>query len=199
VHWCDLVEFTTGHRITRLIARLLTAHPGRGPAGASEPVSTEVAAMILFQTDRGAIGSAVVSQITLGRKNRLWFSLDGDRASLSFDQELPETLWIGGRDANTVVLRGSRGTSPDAAGYSILPPGHPQGYQDSFNSFIAAAYQAIQGDPPDGLPTFADGWRAAAITSAVLRSARSQGWTDVPGPAREPAAGRTAAPDRARA
>jgi hypothetical protein len=58
-------------------------------------------------------------------------SLDGDRASLSFDQEIPEGLWIGGRDANTVVLRGSNGMSPDAARYSSLPPGHPQEYQDS--------------------------------------------------------------------
>jgi hypothetical protein len=143
-----------------------------------------------LQTDRGAIGSAVMSQITLGRKNRLWISLDGDQASLSFDQEVPESLWIGGRDANTVVLRGSERGSLDAARYSTLPPGHPQGYQDSFNAFVADAYRAIQGDPPDGLPTFEDGWRAAAITDAVLRSARSQSWVEVAWPARELAAGR---------
>jgi predicted dehydrogenase len=152
-----------------------------------------------LQTDRGAIGSAVMSQITLGRKNRLWISLDGDQASLSFDQEVPESLWIGGRDANTVVLRGSERGSLDAARYSTLPPGHPQGYQDSFNAFVADAYRAIQGDPPDGLPTFEDGWRAAAITDAVLRSARSQSWVEVAWPARELAAGRPATPDQARA
>ena len=194
VHWCDLVEFATGHRITRLVARLLTAHPDRGTAanGSGGAVSTEDVAAVLFQTDRGAIGSVVVSQVTLGRKNRLWMSLDGDRASLSFDQEVPEGLWIGGRDANAVVLRGSASSSPDAARYSSLPAGHPQGYQDSFNSFVGAAYSAVQGDAPDGLPTFSDGWRAASITSAVLHSARSKSWVEVSAPGGEPAVERLA-------
>jgi predicted dehydrogenase len=182
VHWCDLLEFTSGHRITRLTAQVLTAHADRriGASGSAEAVSTEDAATLLFQTDRDAVGSAVMSQITPGRKNRLWISLDGDQASLCFDQELPERLWIGGRAANTVILRGSEGTSPEAARYSSLPPGHPQGYQDAFNAFVADTYQAIQGDPPDGLPTFEDGWRAAAITSAVLQSAKSQSWVEIP-------------------
>jgi predicted dehydrogenase len=182
VHWCDLLEFTSGHRITRLTAQVLTAHADRriGAGGSAEAVSTEDAATLLFQTDRDAVGSAVMSQITPGRKNRLWISLDGDQASLCFDQELPERLWIGGRAANTVILRGSEGTSPEAARYSSLPPGHPQGYQDAFNAFVADTYQAIQGDPPDGLPTFEDGWRAAAITSAVLQSAKSQSWVEIP-------------------
>jgi predicted dehydrogenase len=128
-------------------------------SGCTGTVGTEDVATLLLQTDRGAIGSAVMSQITLGRKNRLWISLDGDEASLSFDQEIPEGLWIGGRDANTVVLRGSERGSLDTARYSTLPLGHPQGYQGSFNAFVADAYRAIQGDPPDGLPTFEDGWR----------------------------------------
>ncbi len=181
VHWCDLLEFTSGHRITRVTARLLTAHADRsGDNGDSAAaVSTEDVATLLFETDRGAIGSAVMSQITHGRKNRLWFSLDGDLASLCFDQELPELLWVGGRAASSLVLRGSVGSSPEAARYSSLPPGHPQGYQDSFNAFIADTHQAIQGDPPEGLPTFADGWRAAAITNAVLISAQSGSWVDV--------------------
>ena len=182
VHWCDLLEFTSGHRITRLTARLLTAHPDRrnGADGSAGRVSTEDVATLLFETDRGAIGSAVFSQITLGRKNRLWFSLDGDLASLCFDQELPEGLWIGGRSVNSVILRGSEGSSQEAARYSRLPAGHPQGYQDSFDSFVAATYQAIQGDPAEGLPTFDDGWRAAVITDAVLESAKSQAWAELP-------------------
>jgi predicted dehydrogenase len=181
VHWCDLLEFTSGHRITSVTARMLTAHADRRSSdGYSDgAVSTEDVATLLFETDRGAIGSAVMSQITLGRKNRLWFSLDGDLASLCFDQELPELLWVGGRASNSLILRGSDGGSLEAARYSSLPAGHPQGYQDSFNSFIAATYQAIQGDPPEGLPTFVDGWRAAAITSAVLISAQSRSWVEV--------------------
>src|SRR6202022_1369089 len=103
VHWCDLMEFATGHRITRLTAKLVTAakqpRSGDGPV----PVLTEDGAIVLFETDRGASGSVVLSQISLGRKNRLWFSFDGDAASYVFDQELPDSLGGGGPGPRNAV------------------------------------------------------------------------------------------------
>jgi predicted dehydrogenase len=175
VHWCDLVEFTSGHRLTRLTARTSRAVPDRGG-----PVATEDAATILFETDRGALGSLVVSQITPGRKNRLWFSLDGPDASLAFDQELPESLWLGTREHAMVIPRGSGTTPGSAQAYSFLPAGHPQGYQDCFDAFVGEAYAAVRGEDPAGLPTFTDGLRAARITDAVLGSAVEGAWTEVP-------------------
>jgi predicted dehydrogenase len=176
VHWCDLVEFTSGHRITRLIARTLTAVADRGA-----PVTTEDAATILFETDRGALGSLVVSQITPGRKNRLWFSLDGPDASLSFDQELPETLWKGTREYAALIPRGSSTTPGSVQAYSFLPAGHPQGYQDCFNAFVGEVYDAVRGEETAGFPTFDDGLRAALITDAVLGSAHEGVWTEIAG------------------
>jgi predicted dehydrogenase len=122
----------------------------------------------------------VISQISPGHKNRLWFSLDGAAASLSFDQQLPDSLWVGGTGQNVSVQRGAPGQLPEAGAYNILPAGHPQGYQDAFTAFVADVYAAIGGHPPDGLPTFADGLRAATLTEAVLRSAQAQSWVDVP-------------------
>ena len=96
-HWCDLAEFVSGHRITRLSARMLTALPQRLHAenraafsaaptdGEVRDVGTEDAAVVQFETDSGAIGTTIVSQISAGRKNRLWLEFDGggggDRAS----------------------------------------------------------------------------------------------------------------------
>jgi predicted dehydrogenase len=171
VHWCDLMEFTTGHRITRLIARMATAYPDR---------ITEDGAVVLFDTDRGASGSVVVSQVSLGRKNRLWFEFDGPSASYAFDQELPDSLWVGGKRGNQVVPRGPDTFSGPAAGYARLPAGHPQGYQDSFTAFVADVYAAIGGHKPDGLPMFADGLRAAVLTAAVVESAADETWVEVP-------------------
>jgi predicted dehydrogenase len=167
VHWCDAVEFVTGHRITRLSARTLTIPR---PAGSR----TEDGATVIFETDRGALGSLVISQISPGRKNRLWLSIDGAAASLQFDQELPDSLWIGGRDSNLMV---PRGTIPGV--YDVVPVGHPQGYQDCFTAFVSDVHRAIAGEPPDGLPTFEDGLRAAEITAAVLSSAATEAWVDV--------------------
>jgi predicted dehydrogenase len=179
VHWCDLIEFVTGHRITRLNARLLTAHPKRADGDGSFIVHTEDAATVMFETDHGALGSLVISQVSQGRKNRLWFSVDGDAASLAFDQEVPDVLWIGGPDQNSLVLRGSSGTGPGAARYNVLPAGHPQGYQDCFDAFVRDTYRAVRDEEPDGLPTFADGHRAATLTAAVLESAACTSWVEV--------------------
>jgi predicted dehydrogenase len=176
VHWCDLMEFTTGHRIVRLTARLGNAYEQRdGLAGAG----TEDGAVVAFQTDRGAMGSVVVSQVSPGRKNRLWFSFDGPDASYSFDQELPESLWVGGRDQNVVLMRGAGVSDKAASRYSRLPAGHPQGYQDAFNAYVDDVYAAVEGDAPDGLPLFADGLRAAILTQAVVDAASSQEWVEV--------------------
>jgi predicted dehydrogenase len=180
VHWCDLMEFVTGHRIVQLSARMGRALPQRRVDGELVDVRTEDGAVLVFETDLGAMGSLVVSQVTPGRKNRLWFSFDGPAASYSFDQELPESLWVGTPAQNLVVTRGTEEFGTPASAYSRLPAGHPQGYQDAFNAYISDVYDAVGGQAPDGLPTFADGLRAAVLTQAVMDSAASQTWVEVP-------------------
>jgi predicted dehydrogenase len=189
-HWCDLAEFVSGHRITRLCARTTTVVPERvdagsrpafaagGADGARRPVTTEDAAVLQFETDGGALGSAVVSQVSAGRKNRLWLEVDGAEEALAFDQERPEALWVGRREATTLLHR-DPATMPLAA----LPAGHPEGYAACFDRFVEQVLHAVRtGEAPDGLPRFADGLRAARITDAVLRSAQEQRWVDVPAP-----------------
>jgi len=191
-HWCDLAEFVSGHRITRLSARMLTAVPERVGAasrkafspdrgeGEARAVTTEDAAVAQFETDAGAIGAVVISQISAERKNRLWIELDGAEETLAFDQEQPEELWRGSREALTIVRRDPLTLSPPAARFAFLPAGHPQGYADCFDAFVADFYEAVRsGSTADGMPTFSDGLRAASITDAVLISSREERWVDV--------------------
>jgi predicted dehydrogenase len=193
-HWFDLVEFVSGHRVTRLNARLHTAIRERWSSAHSkafsvsndaEPrerheVTTEDAGLLMFETDGGAIGSTVVSQISPGRKNRLWFELDGAETAIVFDQELPEQLWLGSRDGVRLFGRGEPDMASDAARFSLLPAGHPQGYQDAFNLFISETYERIRGEVSEGLPTFEDGARSSMIVAAALESAATGQWIDVP-------------------
>jgi predicted dehydrogenase len=173
VHWCDLLEFVTGHRILRVNARtLVLPRPGAG----ADP--TEDAAVVQFITDHGALGSTVISQVSPGRKNRLWFSVDAADSSFQFNQENPDSLWIGGRNNSLDLPRASEGQVAGSR-YDLVPAGHPQGYQDCFTNFVRDVHSAIRGDLVDGLPSFADGLRAALITDAVLESARNGEWTDV--------------------
>ena len=84
-----------------------------------------------------------MSQISAGRKNKLWIELDGAEEALAFDQEHPEELWCGRREAATIIRRDPQHLSPDAARFATLPPGHPQGYADCFDAFVADFYDAI--------------------------------------------------------
>jgi predicted dehydrogenase len=171
VHWCDMVEFVTGHRIVRVAARLASAYPDRS--------TTEDGGVVLFETDQGATGSLVVSQVSPGRKNRLWFSVDGTDASLSFDQENPDVLWVGGREETRIVRRDPAVLGPDARRLARLPAGHVQGYQDAFSGFVADVYAAVLGERPDGLPGFLDGLRAARLTEAIIASSADRAWVEV--------------------
>jgi predicted dehydrogenase len=193
-HWVDLIEFVSGQRIAALVAQTLIAHPKRRRRsgtrsfehaegdGVVHEVQTEDIASILFRTDGGAVGSAAVSQVSAGRKNRLWFEISSAEETLAFDQEQPETLWVGGRESSATVARDFATLEPEAARYVTLPGGHPQGYHDCFDAFIADTYAAIRGEEePDGLPGLADGFRAAEITDAVVTSARDGGWVEVDG------------------
>jgi predicted dehydrogenase len=143
-------------------------------------------ALVLFRTAGGVTGSLVVSQISSGHKNQLRFEVSTADVTLAFDQEQPDTLWLGRRAGTEVLTRDAAQVDPSAAAYVTLPPGHPQGYQDCFDAFVADTYRAIEAGSSnivDGLPTFADGARAVRVTEAVLRSAGSHRWEDVPGEA----------------
>jgi predicted dehydrogenase len=174
-HLVDLIEFITGDRIARVAAAKRTFFRDR--AG-NRSVTTEDAVTVAVETHAGAIGSLLVSQVAAGRKNRLSLELSGSAESIGFDQENPDSLWVGRRRGNLTVPRDPDELHPDAARLSIVPAGHPQGYQDAFTAFVRDSYAAISGEQPDGLPLFADGLRAARITDAVMAAAATARWVE---------------------
>jgi predicted dehydrogenase len=188
-HWCDLVEWVSGQRMESVVAQLSVAVAERsaqsGPSfsggtdGEPIPVRTEDTASMLFRTTDGVPGSLVVSQVAAGRKNRLWFELDGSVGSAAFDQESPESFWLGTSDGSQTVVRDPRSGSAEQRRLSYLPAGHTQGYGDCFAAFVADTYAAVRGEQPEGLPTFADGARSARIVDAVVQSSRTSTWTVV--------------------
>lgn len=177
-HLCDLIEFVTGDRISRVGALSRTLFTGRAN---HKNVQTEDLVSAVFATETGTVGNLLVSQVAPGRKNRLMIEISGSESTVQFDQEAPETLWLGKRTGSQLLVRDPEALSPDAARLSVLPAGHPQGYQDAFNAFVADTYAAISGDIREGLPTFRDGLRAAILTESIIESSNSDQWIDVPG------------------
>src|SRR5690606_27440689 len=67
---------------------------GSDATGAAEPVRTEDVATLLFETDAGASGAAVISQVSAGRKNRLWLEVSAAAETFTFEQESPGALGV---------------------------------------------------------------------------------------------------------
>ncbi|MGO2860484.1 MAG: Gfo/Idh/MocA family protein [Brevibacterium sp.] len=174
-HLVDLIEFVLGQRIVALAATTRTVHPRRGGA----EVTTEDTVAMTVELEGGGTGSVLVSQLAPGRKNSLVLEVAGTEESIAFDQEQPEQLWIGRRSGSRLIMRDPETLSPDAARLCTVPAGHPQGYQDAFNAFIADSYAVFAGEEREGVPMLADGVRAALVTEAVLRSAAQRTWVEV--------------------
>jgi predicted dehydrogenase len=189
-HWADLAEFVSGERFAAVTASTSIAYPTRpavsGPSysgaasGERVPVTTEDVAIATFRTTSGLLANTVISQVSAGRKNRLWLELDGSKGSAVFDQEQPESIWLGTDRGATVLRRGEGSVSPDQARFNRIAAGHSQGWTDAFDSFVADTYAAIGGASPEGLPTVRDGLRSVRLIEALLTSAATGAWTDVP-------------------
>ncbi|GAA1449337.1 Gfo/Idh/MocA family protein [Leifsonia poae] len=175
-HLVDLVEFVSGDRVSRVAATKRTVFSERASHAA---ITTEDAVAVVIETRSGALGTLLVSQVAPGRKNRLLLEISGSAESVVFDQEQPETLWVGKRAGSLLIPRDADQLAADAARLCVVPSGHPQGYQDAFNAFVADTYAAIGGADPEGLPRFTDGLRAVRVTDAVLDSAESGTWIEM--------------------
>ncbi|MEG0185226.1 MAG: Gfo/Idh/MocA family oxidoreductase [Stenotrophomonas sp.] len=190
-HWCDLVEWVSGERFTEVSAAFDTVIAERGALGGQsfttptagstmQAVTSEDVAAAMFRTGAGTLASLTVSQVSAGRRNRLWFEIDGAKASVAFNQEDPERLWIGLPDQREeTFVRGPGAGSAEQRRLSVLPAGHAQGYAQCFEAFVADTYRAIEGVQPQGLPTFEDGLRSARIVDHVVASARTRAWTPI--------------------
>lgn len=180
-HWCDLLEWLLGEQITELVAvsNLTNKERPEFASGKKQTVSNEDAMSLLAKTNSGVTISAVFSQVSAGRKNRLWFEIDGSEQSAVFDQELPESIEVGNNLGFGSIVRNPETNSQEANRYSLLPGGHPQGYLECFESFVKDSYEYFVGSTVAGLPTFEDGFRSTKLVDAVLRSDSNKSWVEV--------------------
>ena len=156
---------------------------GDGDPGRPRPVTTEDVALVLFRMAAGVTGSLVVSQISSGHKNQLRFEISTADATLAFDQEQPDTLWLGRRTASELLTRDAAQVDPSAAAYVTLPPGHPQGTRTaSTRSWPTptAPSRRARATSWTGCPLSPTA-PVPCVTEAVLRSASTHRWEDVPG------------------
>lgn len=196
-HWLDLMTFVTGRRIVAVMADLSTfletRHEPTGPVETystersadtvSRDIQTEDTASILLRFEGGARGAVSISQISAGRKNSLQYEIDGSSASIAWDSEQPDQIWLGHRErANEILLKNPAlmGSAGQAA--AALPGGHVEGFADTFSAHFRAVYADVMaGRPADkpSYPTFADGHDEMLVGDAIAESARLGQWVEV--------------------
>jgi predicted dehydrogenase len=197
-HWLDTVCFILGSRIRSVFADLATFHrkrrrplgevrtfspsSGRAARWVSYPVKTEDYASILLAFANGARGNLAVSQVAAGRKNCLRLEVYGSRKSAWWNSEQPEAIGFGHRDsANEVALRNTPGFAEDVARYTDYPPGHCEGFPDTFKMLFRCVYERIalgeRGEPL--FATAADGQAHLEVCEAILKSHQARAWMRV--------------------
>jgi len=196
-HLLDLIEYVTGDHITDICADFKTAHPFRKkPRGNIETYSgklnkealeydevrieTEDYAAILLKFASGASGVAVVSQVAAGRKNQCRVEFNGGQASLCWNSESPNELWIGSRDEpNSLLMKDPALMEPEASAISSYPGGHQEGFADTSKQLFFQVYKDIRNGKPSenpSYPTFKDGLRELRLCDAIIASQEEQRW-----------------------
>ncbi|GAC1618803.1 MAG: Gfo/Idh/MocA family oxidoreductase [Candidatus Acidiferrum sp.] len=196
-HWLDLMTWITRRKITEVCADVATVVPVRhkplGPvatfqkagAGATEefPMSTDDYASVLLHLEGNLRGVLTVSQVSAGRKARLWFEIDGTEGSMAWNSEEPNTLWIGRRDrASELLPKDPALMNPEARGYAAYPGGHAEGYPDTFVQLFKDYYAYIDaGDfnAPRHFPTFETGNEELVLCEAIEKSSQERAWVSL--------------------
>jgi predicted dehydrogenase len=198
-HWLDLISFITGLHIEEVYADFKTFHPIRKKPAVpletftgkiltpddyiDQPIHTEDYATIILHYDNGVRGVLTVSQVSSGRKNRLFYEINGSKSSLAWNSERPNELWIGHRQApNQILMKDPSLLSPEARNTTSYPGGHTEGFPDTFKQLYLKVYNYIlAGDYtklPD-FPTFADGHYEMLLCEAIEYSAKEGTWVKV--------------------
>jgi predicted dehydrogenase len=197
-HWFDMAGHITGLNITSLSADLQTFHKQRRrPRQQNETfggkllkdqdadlihVESDDFASVSFHLGERARGTMTASQVSAGRKNRLCIEIYGTEASVAWDQERPDELWIGRRNApNQTIIKDPSLLLAGAQRFADLPGGHSEGYDDTFKQVFRRFYASIlDPDLAPEYPQMEDGLRQMKLLDAVLVSSKSRSWIDLP-------------------
>ena len=199
-HWIDLIEYVSGLKIAEVFADFATFHkirkkplkPVETYAGkilqpgdyADIPIGTEDYATVLFNFENGAKGVMTVSQVAAGRKNRLYFELDGSKKSAAWDSESPNQIWFGRRDgSNEVMMKDPSLVYPECRDIISFPGGHSEGFPDTSKQMFKEIYAYIKSGnkkSAPSFPTFKDGLRELVLCEKIMESNDKRKWVKIP-------------------
>ena len=171
-HVIDLARYLVGE-IESVAAMTATFQPGR-------EVDDAIESAVAFEN--GAVGTIEASRFASGRKNAFTWEINGSKGSIAFDLERLNELQVHFADSSPgAPAQGFRTVLVSEADHPFWehwwPHGHIIGWEHSFVHELHHLLTAIRDDgdvAPHGA-TLEDGYRAAEVCDAMLRSAQEGG------------------------
>jgi len=166
-HVVDLARSLVGEfaSVSGLVRTFL---PGR-------EVDDAIEAAVTFEN--GAVGTVEATRLALGRRNALQWEVNGTKASLAFDMHRLNELQVFRADGDRA--RGFKTVLVSEADHPWWefwwPPGHIIGWGETFVHEIHHLLRAIAegGEVGPVGATFEDGYRAAEVCDAIVRSSET--------------------------
>ena len=171
-HAEQLIEFTTGMKISELSADLATFVEGR---------ELDDDATIMLRFDTGAKGVIELSEVACGEENQFKLRVYGSEGCLEWSQQEPENLLLKTNDSAMKTLRrGWAELDESVKGLLRLPAGHPEGFIEAFaniyTDFAAAIAAKLENRPYQSMyPDAETGVRGMNFIETVVSSSKQNG------------------------
>jgi predicted dehydrogenase len=182
-HTIDLARYLVGEfkSVNGVQKTFITERPF-GSKKEMKKVSTDDAASFLAIFQNGAMGSFLASRIATGRKNFLRLEIFGSKGALTFNLErLNELQFFSGSDA--MECQGYKNILVTEISHPYInawwPPGHIIGWEHTFIHQVKHLFEGL-GDNKPVIPDFYDGLKCQQVVDAVIKSAASGSWGDIP-------------------
>jgi predicted dehydrogenase len=171
-HVIDLARYLVGE-IESVAATAATFYPGR-------EVDDAVESVVAFEN--GAVGTIEATRFATGRKNAFTWEINGSKGSIAFDLERLNELQVHFAGSSPgASAQGFRTVLVSEADHPFWehwwPHGHIIGWEHTFVHELHHLLTAIHdgGDVGPHGATLEDGYRAAEVCDAMLRSAAEGG------------------------
>lgn len=174
VHGFNLIEYTTGKNVTKILADLNTVVPKS---------QLDLDGTVMLRFDEPFLGVVRSSQMATGEENAITIAVYGSKASLKWEQENPNYLTMMFGDKPSVVYKpGNPYNTKFAENSHTMPFGHPEGIYEAFANLYAGAAKSIRKEELyDGeFTTVEDGVRGMKFIHATVESnAMGNIWVEI--------------------
>jgi predicted dehydrogenase len=174
VHAFNLIEYTTGLEVKEVLSDLNPVKEG---------IKLDLDGTVLLRFSKKLKGVIRASQVCGGLENDIVISVYGSKASLRWEQENPNYLYMFSDTEPTRVLKPAHGYNDKLAeeGHT-MPAGHPEGIYEALANIYKGTAKSIRKQKfrPGEFPTVHDGVRGMKFIHAVVNSnAKGNVWMKI--------------------